>query len=111
MCEVHKLCLGICARPLRQGSHATAARLGQGRWLTERVPATALARLLPRLAPTRLDLGGRSAPKNEVAFLATSGAKHCGYRSGAGFAGSERFAQRPEDGPPQGAAASCPNSA
>src|SRR3954468_12194361 len=97
--------------PLRQGSHATAARLGQGGWLTERVPATALAKLLPRLASTRLDLGGRNAPKNEVAFFAASGVNRCGYRSSAGFAGSERFAQRPEGGPPQGAAASCPNSA
>src|SRR3954465_2007319 len=91
--------------PLRQGSHATAARLGQRGWLTERVPATALARLLPRSASTRLNLGGRGAPKNEVAFLATSGANFCGYGSGAEFAGSERFAQRPEGGPPQGAAA------
>src|SRR3954462_12899451 len=96
--------------PLRQGSHATAARLGQRGWLTERVPATALAKLLPRSATFRLNLGGRGAPKNEVAFLATSGANLCGYGSGAGFAGSERFAQRPEGGPPQGAAASCPIS-
>src|SRR3954462_11734281 len=71
----------------------------------ERVPATALARFLPRSASTHLNLGGRGAPKNEVAFLATSGANFCGYGSGAEFAGSERFAQRPEGGPPQGAAA------
>src|SRR3954470_8054118 len=105
MCEAHKLCLGICVRPLRQGSHATAARLGQRGWLTERVPATALARFLPRSASTRLNLGGRGAPKNEVAFLATSGANLCGYGSSAEFAGSERLAQRSEGGPPQGAAA------
>src|SRR3954469_11253753 len=96
---------------LHQGLHATSARLGQRGWSTERVPATALAKLLSRLASTRLDLGGQSAPKNEVAFRATSGANHCGYGSGAGFAGGERLAQRPEGGPPQGAAASCPNSA
>src|SRR3954470_23129560 len=104
MCEAHKLCLGICARPLRQGSHATAARLGQRGWLTERIPATALARFLPRSASTRLNSGGRGAPKNEVAFLATSGANFCGYGSGAEFAESETFAQRPGGGPPQGAA-------
>src|SRR4051812_47465839 len=97
--------------PLRQGLHATSARLGQRGWLTERVPATALAKLFPRLASTRLDLGGLSAPKNEVTFRATSGGNRCGYGSGAGFAGGERFAQRPEGGPPQGAAASCPSSA
>src|SRR3954462_12076666 len=90
---------------LCQGLHATAARLGQRGWLMERVPTTALARSLPRSASTRLNLGGLSAPKNEVAFLATSGANFCGYRSGAKLAGSERLAQRPEDGPPQGAAA------
>jgi len=96
--------LGDLRPPLRQGSHATAARLGQRGWLTERVPATALARFLPRSASTRLNSGGRGAPKNEVAFLATSGANFCGYGSGAEFAGSERFAQRPGGGPPQGAA-------
>src|SRR3954469_10958814 len=105
MCEAHKLCLGICARPLYQGLHATAARLGQRGWLTERVPTTALARFLPRSASTRLNLGGLGMTKNEVAFLATSGANSCGYGSGAKFAGSEGLAQRPEDGPPQGAAA------
>src|SRR3954470_8804866 len=91
--------------PLRQGSHATVARLGQGGWPPERVPATALAKLLPRPATTRLNLGGRGAPKNDVALFATSGINLCGYGSGARFAGSERFAQRPEGGPPQGAAA------
>src|SRR4051812_25990269 len=106
------LICGVCARPLRQGSHATAARLGQRGWPPERVPATALAKLLPRPATTRLNLGGRGAPKNEVALFATSGINLCGYGSGARFAGSERFAQRPEGGPPQGAvAASCPISA
>src|SRR4051812_36700073 len=90
---------------LYQGLHATAARLGQRGWLTERVPTTALARSLPWSASTRLNLGGLSTPKNEVAFLATSGANFCGYGSGAKLAGSERLAQRPEDGPPQGAAA------
>src|SRR4051812_32735090 len=55
--------------------------------------------------------GGRGAPGNEVAFLVTSGANFRGYRSGAEFAGGESFAQRPEGGPPQGAAASCPVSA
>src|SRR3954469_14104051 len=55
--------------------------------------------------------GGRGAPGNEVAFLVTSGANFCGYGSGAEFAGGESFAQRPEGGPPQGAAASCPVSA
>src|SRR3954468_24202139 len=91
--------------PLRQGSHATAARLGQRGWLTERVPATALSRLLPRLASTRLNLGGRGAPKDEVAFPATSGANSCGYGSGAEFAGNERLGHRPEGGPLRGSAA------
>src|SRR4051812_47478302 len=97
--------LGDLRPPLRQGSHATAARLGQRGWSTERVPATALARFLPRSASTRLSFGGRGAPKNEVAFLATSDANFCGYGSGAEFAGSETLAQRSEGGPPQGAAA------
>src|SRR3954462_13372324 len=65
------------ARDLRpalyQGSHATAARLGQRGWLMERVPTTALARASPRSASTCWDLGGLSAPKNKVAFLETSG--------------------------------------
>src|SRR4051812_18838770 len=90
---------------LYQGSHATAARLGQRGWLTERIPTTALARASPRSASTCWDLGGLSAPKNKVAFLATSGTNFCGYRSGAKLAGGEQLAQRPEDGPPQGAAA------
>src|SRR3954467_9024660 len=55
--------------------------------------------------------GGRGAPGNEVAFLVTSGASFRGRESGAEFAGGESFAQRPESGPPQGAAASCPVSA
>src|SRR3954463_5628578 len=97
------------ARDLRpalyQALHATAAKLGQRGWLKERVPTTALARASPRSASTCWDLGGLSAPKNKVAFLATSGTNFCGYRSGAKLAGGEQLAQRPEDGPPQGAAA------
>src|SRR3954464_8439393 len=65
----------------------------------------------PTVGVDSFNLGGRGAPKDEVAFLATSGANLCGYGSGAGFAGSERFAQRPGGSPPRGAAASCPNSA
>src|SRR3954464_9321128 len=65
------------ARDLRpalyQGLYATAARLGQRGWLTERVPTTALARASPRSASTCWNLGGLSAPKNKVALLETSG--------------------------------------
>src|SRR3954471_902954 len=104
-CERHMSYAWGLRPALYQGLHATAARLGQRGWLTERVPTTALARASPRSASTCLDLGGLSAPKNKVAFLATSGANFCGYRSGAKLAGSEKLAQRPEDGPPQGAAA------
>src|SRR3954464_10624849 len=69
MCEAHKLCLGICARPLRQGSHATAARLGQRGWLPERVPATALARFPPpRSASTRLTLAGEARRRTRSPF-------------------------------------------
>src|SRR3954465_7813978 len=97
------------ARDLRpalyQGLHATAAILGQRGWLTERVPTTALAMASPQSASTCWDLGGLSAPKNKVAFLATSGTNFCGYWSGAKLAGGEQLAQRPEDGRPQGAAA------
>src|SRR3954463_14138029 len=104
MCGAHSYAWDLRSS-LYQGLHATTTRLGQRGWPTERVPTAALARSLPRSASTRLDLGGLVSPKNEVAFPATSGANFCGYGSGAEFAGGEKLAQRPEGGPPQGAAA------
>src|SRR4051812_2942508 len=58
---------------LHQGSHATAARLGQRGWLAERVPTTALAMASPQSVSTCWNLGGLSAPKNKVTFLEASG--------------------------------------
>src|SRR3954467_11187736 len=60
--------LGGLRPPLRQGSHATAARLGQGGCLTERVPAIALARFLPRSASTRLTLAGEARRRTRSPF-------------------------------------------
>src|SRR3954468_9485330 len=60
--------LGDPRPPLRQGSHATVARLGQRGWLAERVPATALARFLPRSASTRLTLAGEARLRTRSPF-------------------------------------------
>src|SRR3954471_15472595 len=104
LCGAHRLCSG--------SAPASVPRItcNCGKTWTERmadgtVPTAARARPLPRSASTRLDLGGLGSPKNEVAFPATSGANFYGYGSGAEFAGGEELAQRPEGGPPQGAAA------
>src|SRR4051812_21483737 len=60
--------LGDLRPTLRQGSHATAAGLGQRGWSTERVPATALAGLLPRSAPTRWTLAGGARRRTRSPF-------------------------------------------
>src|SRR3954470_12886129 len=105
MCWAHKLCLGSAPVSVPRITCNCGKTWTERGWPTERVPTAALARFLPRSASTRLDLGGLGSPKNEVAFPVTSGANFCGYGSGAEFAGGERLAQRPEGGPPQGAAA------
>src|SRR3954463_15230078 len=104
--------LGDPRPSLRQGSHATAARLGQRGWLAETGSGYRAGKTLPTVGVNSFGTpAGEARRGNEVTFLVTSGANFCGRESGAEFAGGESFAQRPEGGPPQGAAASCPVSA
>src|SRR3954471_12289215 len=104
-CGAHKLCSGSAPVSVPRITCNCGKTWTERGWPTERVPTAALARCLPWSASTHLDLGGLGAPKNEVAFPATSGANFCGYGSGAEFAGGKKLAQRPKGGPPQGAAA------
>src|SRR3954466_9427179 len=104
MCEAHKLCSGSAPVSVPR----ITCNCGKT-WAERMVGGTGSGNRAGKIPPTvgidSFNLGGRGAPKDEIAFLATSGANFCGYGSGAEFAGSETFAQRPEGSPPRGAAA------
>src|SRR3954465_12772891 len=104
-CAIHTSYAWDLRPALYQGLRATAARLGQRGWLTERVTTTALARASPRSASTCWDLGGLSAPKNKVAFLETSGANFAAIEAAQSLLEASSSHSGLKTTPPKGAAA------